>query len=86
MQVEQRGNTLLKIILTHSLGDGVRPILEWAGLSMGPFEVLFFQMQPNLISLLELVWNSMLIVALLILSIGFFAKYHALVVGCDGFG
>ena len=60
--------------------------LEWAELSMGPFEVLFLQMQPYLISLLELVWNSMLIVALLILSIGFSAKYHEPVVGYDGFG
>ena len=35
------------------------------------YEVLFLQMQPNLIAHLEFVWNPMLIMALLVLGIGF---------------
>jgi hypothetical protein len=38
---------------------------------MGSYEVLFLQMQPYLISHLKLVWNPMLIMALLVLGIGF---------------
>ena len=34
-------------------------------------EVLFLHMQPNLVTHLEFVWNSMLIMALLVLGIGF---------------
>jgi hypothetical protein len=38
---------------------------------MGSCEVLFLQMQPQLIPHLKFVWYSMLIVALLVLGIGF---------------
>jgi hypothetical protein len=38
---------------------------------MGSFEVLFLQMKPYLISHLKLVWYPMLIMALLVLGIGF---------------
>jgi hypothetical protein len=54
-----------------NLGDGVRPILEWAQLSIGSCETLFLQMQLDLISHLKFMWYSMLIVALLVLGIGF---------------
>ena len=38
---------------------------------MGSYEVLFLQMQPKLVAHLEFVWNSMLIMVLLVLGIGF---------------
>ena len=40
-------------------------------LSIGSCEALFLQMQPNLVAHLEFVWNPMLIMALLVLGIGF---------------
>ena len=40
-------------------------------LPIGSCEVLFLQMQPNLVAHLEFVWNPMLIMALLVLGIGF---------------
>ena len=40
-------------------------------LPIGSCEVLFLQMQPNLVSHLEFVWNPMLIMALLVFGIGF---------------
>ena len=39
---------------------------------MGSCEPLFLQMQPNLIPHLELVWNPMLVMSLLVFSIGIF--------------
>ena len=39
-------------------------------------------MQPNLFSHLELLWNLMLIMALLVLGIGILQKYHGPIVGC----
>jgi hypothetical protein len=38
---------------------------------MGSCEVIFLQVQPHLISNMELVWYSMLIMALIVLGIGF---------------
>ena len=38
---------------------------------IGSCEALFRQMQPNLVTHLEFVWNLMLIMALLVLGIGF---------------
>ena len=35
------------------------------------YESLFLQLEPNLVAHLEFVWNSMLIMALLVLGIGF---------------
>ena len=40
-------------------------------LPIGSYEAIFLQMQPNLVSHLEFVWNLMLIMALLVLGIGF---------------
>ena len=40
-------------------------------LPIGSYEALFWQGQPNLVSHLEFVWNPMLIMALLVLGIGF---------------
>ena len=47
------------------------PIEKWMKIPIGPCEVLFLQMQPNLVAHLEFVWNLMLIMALLVLGIGF---------------
>jgi hypothetical protein len=44
----------------------------WAKLLMGSYEVLFLQMKPYLISHLKLMWYLMLIMALLVIGIGFF--------------
>ena len=66
-----RGNTQFKSIVTHNLGDGVTPIKKWTKLSIGSCEVLFLQMQPNLVSHLEFVWNPMLIMMRLVLGIDF---------------
>jgi hypothetical protein len=43
-------------------------------LSMGSYEALFLQMQPYLVSHLKIVWYLMLIVAFLVLGIGFIYK------------
>ena len=40
-------------------------------LHIGSCEVIFFQMQPNLVTHLEFVWNLMLIMVLLVLGIQF---------------
>ena len=63
------GNVELKIIFTHSLGDGVRPITEWEKLLMGPCKAFFLKMQPNFFAHLKLMWHLMVIMALLILGI-----------------
>jgi hypothetical protein len=70
VQAKEGGNVELKIIVTHNLGDGIRSIVEWTKLLMGSYKVFFLQVQPKFISHLKLVWNSMLIMALLILRIG----------------
>ena len=59
-----------KIIVTHSLDDGVRSISKWTKLPIGPYEVLFLQLQANLVAHLEFFWNPVLIMALLVLGIG----------------
>ena len=45
-------------------------LLEWAKLAVGSIEALLLQMQPNFVAHLELVRYSILIMALLVLSIG----------------
>ena len=45
--------------------------MKWKKLHIGSCEVLFLQMQPNLVTHVEFVWNPMLIMALLVLGIGF---------------
>ena len=57
--------------LAHYLSDGVWPITKWVKLSVGPGEMLFLQVQPNLVTHFEGMWNPMLIMTLLILGIGF---------------
>jgi hypothetical protein len=64
-------NTKFKIILTQTVGDGVRTVLEWFQTLLGSCEVIFLQVQPHLISHLKFVWYSMLVVALLVLGIRF---------------
>jgi hypothetical protein len=44
MQTEEGWSVDLKIIATHSLGDSVRPIMEWTKILMGPDEMLLLQM------------------------------------------
>jgi hypothetical protein len=69
MQSKEGRNVELKIIFTHNLGDGLRSIAEWTKLLMGSCKAFFLQVQPNFISHLKLVWNPVLIMALLILGI-----------------
>jgi hypothetical protein len=69
MQTKEGGNVELKSIVTHNLGDGVRPITEWEKLLMGPCKAFFLQMQPNFVAHLKLMWHPMLIMALLVLGI-----------------
>ena len=44
VQPKEWWNTKLEYIVPYSLGDGVRPILEWAKLAVGSSEVLLLQM------------------------------------------
>ena len=70
VQAKERRNVELESFVTHSLGDGVRPITEWAKLPMGSCKAFFLQVQPNFVAHLKLMWNPMLIMALLVLVIG----------------
>jgi hypothetical protein len=70
VQAKERRNVELKIIITHNLGDGVRPIMEWENLMMGSSKTLFLQMQPNILAHLKLMWHPVLIMELLVLVIG----------------
>jgi hypothetical protein len=70
VQAKERRNTQFKIIVTHSLGDGPRPISECFKIHIGADEALFLQMKPHLVTKLKLVRNLMLVMSLLILGIG----------------
>ena len=70
VQAEERRNFELKSTIPHKLGDGVRPIIEWAKLLMGSYKALFLQVQPNFVAHLKLMWHPVLIMALLVLVIG----------------
>jgi hypothetical protein len=70
VQAKERRNVELKIIIPHSLGDGVRPIIEREKLSMGSYKAFFLQVQPNFVTHLKLMWHSMLTMAQLVLVIG----------------
>ena len=70
VQSKEGWNFELKIIVTHNLGDGVRSIVEWIKLLMGPCNALFLQVQPNFVTHLKLIWHPVLIMALLLLIIG----------------
>ena len=47
---------------------------------MGSYEPLFLEMKPNLIPHLQLVWNPMLVMSLLVLSIEIFQNFMDLLV------
>jgi hypothetical protein len=70
VQVKEGENVKIKIIFTHSLGDGIRSIAEWTKILMGSYKSLFLQVQTNFVSHLKLVWHPMLIMVLLVLGIG----------------
>ena len=70
VQTKERRNVELKIIISHGLVDGVRPITEWEKLLMGSFKAFFLQVQPNFVAHLKLMWHPMLIMVLFVLVIG----------------
>jgi hypothetical protein len=70
VQAKERRNVELKIIITHNLGDGVQPITEWEKILMGSCKAFFLQVQPSFVAHLELMWDLVLIMALLVLVIG----------------
>jgi hypothetical protein len=80
VQAKEGGSVDLKRIVTHILGDSVRPIDKWTKLSMGPYKVLFLQIKPYLVSHLKLVWYPVLIMVLLVLSISFLQNLMDLLV------
>ena len=71
MQTKEWWNTEIKDIVPYNLSDGEWPILERVNLLMGPCKAFFLQIQPNFVAHLKLMWHPMLIMALLVLSIGF---------------
>jgi hypothetical protein len=66
---KERGNVELKRIVFHNLGDGVRSIVEWTKVPMGPHKVFFLEVKRNFTSHLKLVWHLVFIMALLVLGI-----------------
>jgi hypothetical protein len=69
VQGKERRNVELKIIIPHYLGDGLRPIMEWAKLPMGSCKAFFLQVKPNFVTHVKLMWHPMLIMVLLVLVI-----------------
>jgi hypothetical protein len=70
VQTKEWWNAELKGIFPYSLGEGVQPISKWTNIAVGSSEALLLQMQPHFVAHLEVVWHSMLIMSLLVLSIG----------------
>jgi hypothetical protein len=70
VQAKEGGNVEFKSVVTHSLSDGVRSIMEWTKLFVGPNKELFLQVKPNFVSHLKLVSHPVLIMALLVHGIG----------------
>jgi hypothetical protein len=70
VQTKEWWNAKLKGIFPYSLGEGVWPISKRMKLAVGSSEVILLQMQPHFVAHLEVVWQSMLIMSLLVLSIG----------------
>jgi len=70
LYAKEWGNVDIESVLTQSLRDGVRPILEWSYLPMGFDKEFFLQMQPNFVTHLKLMWHPMLIMPLLVLGAG----------------
>jgi len=64
------GNVELEKIVSHNLGDVVRPISEWSYIPKGSRKEFFQQMEPNFITHLKLIWHLMLIMLLFVLGIG----------------
>jgi len=79
VQAKEWGNVEPKIIITHNLGDGVRPISKWFEILMGLRKALFVQMQPKFFTHLKLVLHPMLIMSLLVLGIGLLHLVNLLV-------
>jgi len=50
VHAKEWGNAKLKRIVSHNLGNGVRPISEYSELSMGVGKTFFLQMQPNFVA------------------------------------
>jgi hypothetical protein len=67
---KERRNVEIKIIITHNLGDVVKPIIEQENLMMGYDKGLFLQMQPNFVTHLKRMWHLVLIMTLLVIVIG----------------
>lgn len=70
VQTKEWWDDELKYSIPNGLGDGVRLISWWAKLAVASNNALLLQMQPNIVTHLEFVWHSMLIMSLLVLSIG----------------
>ena len=70
VQTREWGNVELKCIVSHSLDNGVRPILEWYELPMSFGQTFFLQMPSKCVAHLKIVWLLMLIMSLLVLGIG----------------
>jgi len=60
---------VLKIIISHNLGNVLRPIYEWYELPVCYGKVIFLQIQPHFVAHLKLMWHPMLIMSLLVLGI-----------------
>ena len=61
----------LKNIISHNLGNKVRPISKMSRLSMAFGKVFFLQMKPSFVAHLKLVCHAILVVSLCVLSIGY---------------
>jgi hypothetical protein len=69
VQAKERRNVELKIIIPHSLGDSLWPIMKGEKLLMGSCKAFFLQVQPNFVAHLKLMWHLMLMMALFVLVI-----------------
>lgn len=69
VHAKEWGNSELKCIVSHSLGNGVSTISKWFEFPIGFDKAFLLQMQPNFVAHLKLVWHLMLIISLLVLGI-----------------
>jgi hypothetical protein len=67
---KERRNVEIKIIVTNNLSDGVRFIIEWEKLLIGPCKAFLLQVKPHFVSHLNFMWHPMLIMELFVLGIG----------------
>lgn len=70
VRTKERWDAELKGIVPDNLGDGVWPISECQKLAVVSSKALLLKMYPNFVAHLEFMRHSMLIMALLVLSIG----------------